>query len=120
VTEKALLKDLGRVGVEASGCAATDVEVVHQNSRDRDAFTIDTHRHERHDVRQMLSAGIGVVGDDDVAFEPVLYLDVMFEDVAKTARHGIEVHGHPRRLRRTFAIGIEHGRGVVEVFANDR
>ena len=67
---QAFLEDLGRGRAIAAGGDAADIEVVAERADEGDAPPVVKDRAEGEDVRQVLAAAIGVVGDDDVVRPP--------------------------------------------------
>ena len=67
----------------------------------------------------MLAAGVGIVGDDEIAFAPFAERDVITQNVVEATRHGVQMHGNARRLRDAFAFGIEYASRIVEQVSHD-
>ena len=114
-----LLVDLARARVITAGRAAADIGVVCQRARNRDPPAPEIDGLEGQHVRQVLPAGIGVVGDDDIALPPVRERDGSGEDSFEAGRHGVQVDGDAGRLRDISPLRVEHGGRIVERFAHD-
>ena len=52
---------------------AADVQMMDQYPGDSNAPAVQKHRGEGQDIRQMLSAAVGIVGDDHIALAPLAY-----------------------------------------------
>src|SRR5690606_27231285 len=77
---EAFLVDLRRAGVVAAGRSAADIEMMHEHSGNADEPAVDEGRLKGQDVIEVLSARIGIVGDDDVAFAPLMERNVVAQD----------------------------------------
>ena len=58
------------MGVVAARRAAADIDMVDQHAGDGDALARHEDRLEGEEIRQVLAAAIGIVGDDDIALMP--------------------------------------------------
>ena len=116
---QALLKNLYRARAVAARRGAADIEMVAQRSDKADALPVLEDRLEGNDVRKMLTATIGIVGDDNVVRSPIVRWNVPGENFGEKIAHGIEVARDARGLRNVPAVAVEYRGGVIEQLPHD-
>ena len=64
--------DVRRAGVVAASCSPSNIEMVDQHPSNRDAAALKEDGLEGENIREMLTAAVGIVGDNDITVVPAL------------------------------------------------
>jgi hypothetical protein len=104
---QAFLDDVVRNG-RAAGSRAADIRPMHPARGEADEGAVRENARQQRHVRQVRSAGVGIVAQHGIAGAPGGG-GVACEDSPRRMRHGPEVHRNVVALRHDVAIGIEQG-----------
>jgi hypothetical protein len=101
-----------RVDVEGAGCRAADVRPVAIRLGEGDELAFDEHRPDDAHVAEMRAAGIGVVGDEDVARVDVV-LEAVDDRLAGKMQRADMDRDVTRPLHHRVALGVAQAVGEV-------
>ena len=93
--------------------------MVAKGADEPDAPAVPEHGAVGNNVGKMLAAAIGIVGDDDVVWAPLIRGNVIGENLGEKTAHRVEMARNAGGLRHVPAVTVEDGGGVIEQFADD-